>query len=215
MLEKFCVIGLGRFGYHVATTLALHGHEVLAVDSNDGIIHSIRDHVTQAICMQVTDEESLRAIGIAGFDTVIVAVGENFAQSVLITALLKHKLHIRTVLVRSVSPIHHDILELIGADEIISPERQVAMRLAERLCFHLQTFSRITDTIGVGVLPVPERFVGRTVAEADLQNYYGVTLLGKKDGVEITQLMSTYTFEEHDTIVCMGTDKNLEKLGRM
>ena len=89
---KFCVIGLGRLGYQVAVTLAENGMEVMAVDSNEGIVASIRDKVTQAICMRVTDEASMRSIGVDEMDTVIVAMGENFAQSILITALIKKKL---------------------------------------------------------------------------------------------------------------------------
>jgi trk system potassium uptake protein len=89
IVMKFCVIGVGRFGYHVATTLADNGMEVLAVDSNETVIASIRDKVTQAVCMRVTDEEALRSIGVDEMDTVIVAMGENFAQSIFSNSSFK------------------------------------------------------------------------------------------------------------------------------
>src|SRR5258706_11709393 len=103
---KFCVIGLGRFGYQVATVLAENGMEVIAVDSNESIVASIRDLVTQAVCMRVTDEASLRSIGAEEMDTVIVATGENFAQSILITALLKKRLNVPHVIARAINDIH-------------------------------------------------------------------------------------------------------------
>lgn len=87
---KFCVIGLGRFGYQLAKSLAEQGAEVLAIDSSESIVEAIRDRVTQAICTRIVDEDSLLEIGVGEMDTVIVATGEDFAQSVLITALLKN-----------------------------------------------------------------------------------------------------------------------------
>jgi len=130
---KFCVIGLGRFGYQVATGLAEHGMEVLAVDSHEAIVASIRDYVTHAVCMRVTDEASLRSIGVDEMDTVIVATGENFAQSVLITALLKKRLNTQRVIARAINDIHQEILSLLGADEMILPEKEIGIRLADRL----------------------------------------------------------------------------------
>jgi trk system potassium uptake protein TrkA len=130
---KFCVIGVGRFGYHVAVTLAENGMEVLAIDANETIIASIKDKVTQAICLRITDEESLRSVGVEDMDTVIVAMGENFAQSILVTALLKRRLHIKTIITRSISDIHRDILLLIGADQVVLPEREEGRRVADIL----------------------------------------------------------------------------------
>lgn len=89
---KFCVIGLGRLGYQVAVRLAENGMEVMAIDKDESIIASIRDQVTHAICLQVTDEASLSNVGVDEMDTVIVAMGENYAESILTTALLKNDL---------------------------------------------------------------------------------------------------------------------------
>ena len=130
---KFCVIGLGRFGYQVATTLAENGMEVMGVDSNELIIASIRDQITQAICIQVSDAVSLRSIGVEEIDTIIVAMGENFAQSILITALLKKRLSIPLVITRAINEIHKEILLLIGADRVVLPEQEIGTKLAYNL----------------------------------------------------------------------------------
>ena len=116
---KCAIIGLGRFGYQIATSLSDLGMEVLAIDSNESIIASIRDKVTQAICLRVTDEESLQTIGIEDMDTVVVAMGEDFAQSILITALLKKQLNIKNVVARAINKLHETILLLVGADRIV------------------------------------------------------------------------------------------------
>src|SRR5689334_4184044 len=118
---KMCVIGIGHFGFQIATTLADHGVEVLAIDHDEALIMSIKDRVNQAICLSITTEENLRNLGIEEMDTVIVAMGEDFAQSVLITALLKQHFAVPRIIARAVNRIHKDILLLIGADEVVMP----------------------------------------------------------------------------------------------
>ena len=115
---KFGIIGLGRFGYQLARTLAELGCEVVAIDRNEEIVESIRDHVTQAICMNVIDEESLKEIGIGELDAVIVATGESFAQSVLLTTILKRNLHVPYVVARAMNDINEHILKLVCADRV-------------------------------------------------------------------------------------------------
>jgi trk system potassium uptake protein TrkA len=100
---KCCVIGLGRFGYQVAITLTENGVEVMAVDSNEEIIELIKDQVTQAICLHVTDEASLRSIGVDEMDVAVVAIGEDLAQSITIAVFLKKGLNIPRVIARAVS----------------------------------------------------------------------------------------------------------------
>jgi len=130
---KFCVIGLGRFGYNVAITLAENGADVMAIDDRESTIAAIRDQVTHALCMRVVDEDSLRGAGAEGMDTVIVAMGESFAQSILITALLKKKLGAKQIIARGTNEIHKEILQLVGADSVILPEKEIGIRLANRL----------------------------------------------------------------------------------
>jgi trk system potassium uptake protein TrkA len=130
---KFCVIGLGKFGYSVATALANHGLEVIAIDSDMAIVSSIKDKVTHAICMRVTDEASLKSIGIEHVNTVIISIGDDFAQAVLTTVLCKKKLGIQQVIARTTSELKKEILQLIGADQIIMPEQEIGVRLANSL----------------------------------------------------------------------------------
>jgi trk system potassium uptake protein TrkA len=130
---KFCVIGLGKFGYSVATALANHGMEVIAIDSDMSIVMTIKDKVTHAICMRVTDEASLKSVGIEHVNTVIISIGDDFAQAVLTTVLCKKKLGISHVIARTTSELKKEVLQLIGADQIIMPEQEIGARLANAL----------------------------------------------------------------------------------
>ncbi len=212
---KFCVIGVGRFGYHVATTLADHGMDVLAVDSNETIIASIRDKVTQAITLRVTDEESLRMIGVEDMDTVIVAMGENFAQSILVTALLKQKLKIPNVIARAISDIHKDILTLIGADQIILPEREMGIRLADNLSLPFRTLFRITGQFSISQFKAPRKFVGKSLHDLKLRDIYHVTCIGRKVGEEIEHLEADYVVQANDSMLFAGGNKDLEKIAKL
>lgn len=212
---KFCVIGVGRFGYHVATTLADNGMEVLAVDSNESIVASIRDKVTQAVCLRVNDEEALRSIGIEEMNTVIVAMGENFAQSILVTALLKHRLHIPRVITRSISEIHREILQLIGADQVVLPEREVGKKLADILSLPFKALVRLSADFCVAQIEAPERFFNKSLSTLNLPETYHVTCIGLKQPENIIPMEPNYKIQENDQLILVGTIKDIARLARI
>lgn len=212
---KFCVIGVGRFGYHVATTLADNGMDVLAVDSNEAIIASIRDKVTQAICLRVTDEEALRTIGADEMDTIIVAMGENFAQSILVTAILKQKLKTRTVIARSISGIHRDILQLIGADQVILPEQQVGRQLADNLSLPFKALMRLSPSFCISELETPERFIGQTLGELELYNTYNIRCIALRIGTEVVMSDDNYRLMEGDILIIAGNNKDIARISKL
>ena len=213
--KKFCVIGVGRFGYHVATKLAEHGMEVLAVDSDESIIASIRDKVTQAICMRIRDEDALRSLGVEEMDAIVVAIGEELSESILVTALLKQKLKVSNVIVRAISPIQKDILILIGADDVILPEQEMGIRLADRLSVKYGNFIRITENFSVNYFKTPSRFVGMRVDELPLKEEYHVTLVGKKEHGRIVELSQEYVIQKDDLLAIAGMNSDLEKLAKL
>lgn len=212
---KFCVIGVGRFGYHVAITLADNGMEVLAVDSNEAIVASIRDKVSQAVCMRVTDEEALRSIGAEDMDTVIVAMGENFAQSILVTALLKHRLNIKNVITRSISEIHREILQLIGADQVILPEREEGRRLADALSLPFKVLFRLSPEYCVSEIKTPDSFTQKSLKNLDLLHHYGVTCLGKRVQEEIEPLDEDEIILETDNLILAGSIKDVGRIAKL
>jgi len=211
---KFCVIGLGRLGYQVATGLAQNGMEIMAIDSDASIIASIRDHVTQAICMRVADEESLKSIGIEEIQTAIVATGENFSQSILITALLK-KLGVSRVIARAINEMHKDILKLIGADRVILPEQEVGTRLADTLSLPFVDMFRLAKNFSISQIIAPQKFVGKTPRELELFVKYNVNFIGVKEDEKTITRDLDYTIENNDKLIFSGENKNLEKIARL
>lgn len=212
---KFCIIGVGRFGYHVAVTLADNGMEVLAVDSNEAIIASIRDKVSQAVCMRVTDEEALRSIGAEDMDTVIVAMGENFAQSILVTALLKHRLNIKNVITRSISEIHREILQLIGADQVILPEREEGRRLADSLSLPFPVLYRLGSDYCVSEYKAPEKFVQKNLKSLSLQAHYNVVCLGKRVGENVELIEENEPIQADDILIIAGPVKDVARIAKL
>lgn len=212
---KFCIIGLGRFGYNVATGLADNGMEVLAIDSNESIIASIRDHVTQAICMRVTDEASLRSIGVEDMDTVIVAMGENFAQSILVTALLKKRLHIKRVIARAINDIHKEILHLTGADQVILPEQEIGMRLADNLSTAFTEIFRISKDFSISILNAPQSFVGNSLKKLNVFKAYNVYCIGLKKDDEIHSIRPDYVIQAGDKLIFSGNNKDLDHIAKL
>ncbi len=211
---KFCVIGLGRLGYQVATTIAEHGMEGLAVDSNESIIASIRDNVTQAICMRVTDENSLRSIGIDEMDTVVVAMGENFAQSVLITALLKKKLNVPRVIARAINEIHKEILQLVGADQYILPEREVGIRIADNLSSPFMDLVRLDDTFSISQIMAPDYLIGKTIEDAHFFGDFGIKCIGIKHDDQIIESDPEYVIADKDKLILSGKNGKLERFAK-
>lgn len=212
---KFCVIGLGRFGYQLAVTLAENGMEVMAIDSNESIVASIRDQVTQAICMRVHDEVGLRSIGVDEMDTVIVAMGENFAQSILITAILKKRLKIKQVIARAINEIHQEILELIGADRTILPEIEIGIRFADKLSSPFTDLLRLTPDFSISQLRVPEKFAGKRIEDLNLFKDYQVRVIGVKKEGKINPIDLDYTIQADDKLILSGSTEGLEKVAKL
>ncbi len=206
---KFCVIGLGRFGDQLARTLSEQGMEVLAIDRDESLIAAIRDNVTQAICMNVNSEESLKAVGIEEMDTVVVSMGEDFAQSILITALLKKHLNIPQVISRAVNEVHANILKLVGADRVVFPERDLGIRLAHNLSFSMAEFVQVSDKFAISEIKAPASFVGKTIEELKLKKSRHVLCIGVKKESEIVLISPDYIVTEKDNLVFAGNNVNL------
>lgn len=212
---KFCVIGLGRFGYQIAITLAENGMEVLGIDANESIVASIRDDITQAVCLHVTDEASLRSVGVDEMDTVIVAMGESFAQSILITALLKKKLNVPLVISRAVNDIHKEILMLTGADRVILPEQEIGVKLADNLSLPFAVLSPITKNFSISQITAPPTFIGRKLSDLNIFKKYRIHCIGIMHDTEIKLVDQNYLVEEHDNLILAGGNKDLEAIAQL
>jgi len=217
---RVAVVGLGRFGSTLAMALTEMGHEVIAIDSSAELVEEIQDSVTLAVRLDATEEKALVAQGIDKVDVAIVSIGEEFEGNTLVTVLLK-KLRIKKVIARAQTPMRARILELVGADEIIRPEEDSALRLANRLA-NPSILSYIELTAGHSLLQVgaPRKFCGQTLAELDLRRKYRLNIIAIKrpsdsvaGGYEVLDVPSPDDqVQRGDILVIVGSDENLKKL---
>lgn len=176
-MKRFAVIGLGRFGRRLAVMLARAGAEVIAVDRDRDVIEDIRDSVTLAICMDGTDENALRTQGLDKVDVAVVGLGTDFENAMLTTVILK-QLGVPLVVSRATTVVRADILKRIGADALVNPEEEAAYRWAHRL-LGPSVIEQIELAEGHSLVqvPVPEEWVGKSLAELDVRRRYGVNVV--------------------------------------
>ena len=176
--QRIAVIGLGRFGMALARRLAAHGAEVIAIDYSRHLVDEVRDAVDMAVRLDSTEEAALRSQEIDRVDCVVVSIGENFEAALLTTVICKRNLQVPHVICRAQTPLHAEIFDQIGADEVIQPEQNAGDMLGRRLAH-----PRINDyiTLGEGFTVVemltPKRFVGKTVVEISLRANHSVNLI--------------------------------------
>jgi len=181
MPKQFVVIGLGSFGTHLAAALGKFGHEVLAIDRQEKRVEEIKDQVTQAVIADATDEDALRELIPQKVDAVVVGMGDNLEASILTTLILR-ELKVEHIVVKAMSRYHARALELLGATEVVQPERDVALSLAERL-----TTPNLLAAIALGPhysaldFATPERFFGKTLGQLKLRNRYNVLVIAVRN----------------------------------
>ena len=176
-MKSYVVIGLGRFGAELATRLYACGEEVMVIDMDEGLIDKIADRVTRAVAADARDVDVLRKLGVENFDRAIVAVGSDLGASALITMNLK-SLGVPFVLCKAHDDTYKDILEKLGADRVIIPEREVADKLALGLTHAgVMEYIELSQEFGIMEMePIPA-WVGKTIRQLELRNTYGVNVI--------------------------------------
>lgn len=181
--RQFAVIGLGRFGYHVARTLVEKGMEVLAIDNNQETVQSVADFVTVAVECDATDEKALRSAGIKNVDTAVVSIGENIEASILIVMTLID-MGVPEVIAKAVTPIHGKILRNIGVSRVVFPERDMAVRVAASLVTPSTLEElELSPHYSIVEFPAPDAVVGKTLKDSRLRTDYGVNVVALRKKV--------------------------------
>lgn len=211
-MKSVLLIGLGRFGRHMAAKLAELRHEVLAVDINEQRVNDALDLVTSAQIGDATNEQFIASLGVRNFDLCIVAVGDNFQSSLEATALLK-EYGAPFVLSRASRDVHAKFLLRNGADEIIYPEKQMAGWAAVRYSSdHLFDYIQLTGDYSIYETAVPESFVDKTVAELAVRQKYRVNILAiKRDGTLEPMPGPDHRFAADETVLILGGNRDLQK----
>ncbi len=209
----FGVIGLGRFGFYVAKTLAEAGAEVIAIDNREERVRELSDTVTQAYVVDALDERGLEEAGIFNADCVIVSIGSNVEASILAVVMLMNK-GVREVVAKAINPLHGKVLERLGVKRIVYPEMEMGIKLARSMVISgLVEEIPFAEGYSIVELEVPGHLVGKTLRESDLRNRFGITVLAVKRGGEvIVNPKAGEMLKEGDTILILGREERIMQL---
>jgi len=221
MKKQFAVIGLGRFGFYVAKTLAESGYEVLAIDRDEEKVKAVSDFITHSLVLDAMDDRALRSAGIKDVDVAVVSIGENIEASILVVMRLK-ELRIPYIVAKAVTSLHGRVLETMKVDRIIYPERDMAIRVAHSLTRpsiieHLE----LSPEYSIVEIPAPEMVTGKSLKDSLLRTKYGVNVIAiKRIILEDGNEKEVWNFnpspldviQKNDFLVLVGLNEDLKRL---
>ena len=215
-MKSILLIGVGRFGRHIAAQLAQMGHQVMAVDTNEERINEVMPFVTNAQIGDSTNAAFLRSLGVGNFDVCIVTISGNFQNSLETTSLLK-ELGAKCVVSRAERDVQAKFLLRNGADHIVYPEKQVAKWAAIRYTAdHIFDYIEIDDQHAIFEVEVPEGWVGKSIGELDIRRKFGINILGiKRAGKTDVSVTSETVLAKDETILALGEYKAMQKCFRI
>ena len=212
-MKTVLLIGLGRFGRHIAMELNELNHQVMVVDKDESKVNAVLPYVTNAQIGDSTSEEFLASIGVRNFDICIVAIGDNF-QSSLETASLLKELGAKKVIARAERDVLAKFLLRNGADEVVYPEKQMAIWTAIRYSSdHILDYIALGDDHAIFEIEVPGNWVGKTIGQLDVRKRYHVSIMAiKQQGkFSMTVITPDTTFPADSTILVLGTQRDIQK----
>ena len=215
-MKSILLIGVGRFGRHIAAQLAQLGHQVMAVDTNEERISDVLPYVTNAQIGDSTNAEFLRSLGIGNFDVCIVTISGNFQNSLETTSLLK-ELGAKCVVSRAERDVQAKFLLRNGADHVVYPEKQVAKWAAIRYTAdHIFDYIEIDEQHAIFEVEVPEGWVGKSIGELDIRRKFGINILGiKRAGKTDVSVTPETVLAKDETILALGEYKAMQKCFRI
>jgi trk system potassium uptake protein TrkA len=209
------VIGLGNFGSTLARRLAEMGHKVSVIDSDPKALAKVQDQMEQAVAADATDRSVLEAQGIGLVDCAVVSLGDDLGASIMVTLHLK-EMKIQRIVAKAVSPEHEKILKKVGASEVVFPERDLALRLADTLVDpNLLDYLPIGYEYSVAEVAPPAAFVGKTLIYLDLRRNYNVNVIAIRELVPerlILFIEPGYVIKDSDVLVVVGRHEDIERL---
>lgn len=184
-MKQYIVIGCGRFGSSVATTMHLLGHQVMAIDKNDDAVQALAEKVTHAAIVDVTDEQALRALGMGNFDVAIIAIGSDIRASIMATLIAK-EMGVEQIVCKAKDELQAKVLYKIGADRVVFPERDMGVRVAHNLVSNnILDHIELDPDYSIVEIVTPKEWEGKTLIDLDLRAKYEITVLAIKCGKSI------------------------------
>ena len=212
-MKNILIIGLGRFGKHIAMQLNQMGHEIMAVDLNEERVEKVLPFVTNAQIGDSTDAEFLKSLGIGNYDICFVTIGGSFQNSLETTSLLK-ELGARLVISRAERDVHEKFLLRNGADKVIYPEKQVAKWASIRYADdHILDYMEVDSSHAIFEVEIPYEWIVKTIGELDIRKKHNINILAvKNEGGEISVAISADTvLNDGSTLLVLGDYKTIQK----
>lgn len=211
-MKQVLLVGIGRFGLHLAKEMYDIGHEVMAVDHNEERINLVLDYVKEATIGDVTDPKFIQSLDVSNYDVCIICIAENFRSSLIVTSLLR-KYGAKFIVARAKDEVHETFLMKNGADEVVYPERQMAKVAAYRYpAANLLDYFALDDEYGIFEVKVPEEWIGKSVVESGAKKKHSMNILGIKRNDKLNaEINYDSVFEKDDLIVVLGNIKKMVK----
>lgn len=215
-MKSFVVIGLGRFGTEVALRLYESGNEVLVIDNHGDLVQSVSNRVTHAVVGDARDVGVLKALGVGSFDCAIVAIGGSLADSVLATMNLK-ELGVPKIVCKAHNETHRQVLQKLGADQVVIPEKENAARLAKNLVSpNVLEYIELSEEYGIIEVPAPASWVGKTLVQLNIRAKLGVNIIAiEHDGKIDVSPGANYSIQPQDVMVILGDTAALQAVQKL
>lgn len=212
-MRSFVVLGMGRFGQSVAKTLYELGYEVLAIDNDEEVIQDMTDYVIHAVIADATDENVLKSLGVRNFDVAVVTIGGDMQSSILVTLILK-EMGVKYILAKARSELHAKVLNKVGADRVIFPERDMGTRVAHNLVSsNILDYIELSPDYSIIEVAAPEQWVGKSLVELNVRVKYGINIMAIKNGKEINiSPRADDTIKRDDVVVIIGANADISRL---
>ncbi|UXR32105.1 potassium channel family protein [Staphylococcus simulans] len=212
MEKEFVVIGLGRFGGSIVRELNALGMDVMAIDLSEVRVNEYSEIATHAVVADTTDEAVMKSLGIRNFDQVIVAIGENIQTSTLTTLILK-ELGVKKVIAKAQNDYHAKILNKIGADLVVHPERDMGRRIAHNIASaSVLDYLELADEYSIVEAKANERIAGQTIVDLDIRANFGINIIAiKRDKDVIISPDPNMNIELGDILIMIGHDNDLNR----
>lgn len=210
MKKEFVVIGLGRFGGSIVSELIELDADVMAIDISPARVDEFANIATQAIVADTTDESVLHSLGIRNFEHVIVAIGEDIQASILTTLMLK-EIGVPKITVKAQNTYHEKVLEKIGADQVVHPERDMGIRIANNVVSNnILDYLELSDEHSIAEIKVNEKIAGHTIINLDIRAKYGINIVAiKRLNDIIVSPQASELIQEDDILIVIGSDKDI------
>jgi len=212
MKRDYAVIGLGRFGGSICKELSEEGMDVLAIDKNEDKVNEYKNIASHAVIADSTDESTLKELGLKNIDHVIVAIGDNIQASILTTVILTD-LGINMITVKANNDYHEKILNKIGAQQVVHPERDMGKRIAHNIISNnILDYLELSDEHSIVEVKAGKKMLGKSLVDLDIRANYGCNVVAIKRGNDINVSPSAEdTLKADDVLIVIGADKDISR----